>query len=80
MFLYRCSSLVGCKRNRARTTEIRAQFSKQTTKNRAQRERPNARTTKIWAQSSTQTKQDLGTILWAIDENMGTNLQASLAV
>ena len=29
-----------------------------------------------WAQSSTWTKQELGTILWAIDENMGTNLQA----
>ena len=29
--------------------------------------------TKIQAQSSTQTKQDLGTILWAIDDNMGPN-------
>ena len=35
-----------------------------------------ARTTKIRAQFSAQTKRDLGTILWAIDENMGTNLQA----
>ena len=34
------------------------------------------RTPKIWAHSSTRTKQDLGTILWAIDENIGTNLQA----
>ena len=33
-------------------------------------------TTEIQAQSSTRTKRDLGTILWAIDENMGTNLQA----
>ena len=33
-------------------------------------------TTKIWSQSSTRTKWGLGTILWAIDENMGTNLQA----
>ena len=28
------------------------------------------------SQSSMRTKQGLGTILWAIDENMGTNLQA----
>ena len=46
-----------------------------------ERERPSrahfhARTSKILAQSSTRTKRDLGTILWAIDENMGTNLQA----
>ena len=34
------------------------------------------RTAKIWAQSSTRTKQDLGTMMWAIDENMGRNLQA----
>ena len=33
-------------------------------------------TTKIWSQSSMRTKRGLGTILWAIDENMGTNLQA----
>ena len=32
--------------------------------------------TKIRSQSSTWTKRGLGTILWAIDENMGTNLQA----
>ena len=43
------------------------------------RERPSrahfyARTPKIRAQSSTQMKQDLGTNLWAIDENTGTNL------
>ena len=35
-----------------------------------------ARTTEIRSQSSTRTKRDLGTILWAIDENVGTNLQA----
>ena len=35
-----------------------------------------ARTPKIRAQASTRTKQDLGTILWPIDENVGTNLQA----
>ena len=76
-----CSTLVGkragCKRNwaqsNARTTKIRAQFSAQTTQNRAQFR---ARTTKIWSQSSTRTKRGLGTILWPIDENMGTNLQA----
>ena len=34
------------------------------------------RTTKIWAQFSAQTKRDLVTILWVIDENVGTNLQA----
>ena len=33
-------------------------------------------TNKIWAQSSTQMKRDIGKILWAVDENMGTNLQA----
>ena len=33
-------------------------------------------TTKIWSQSSMRTKRGLGTILWAIDENMSTNLQA----
>ena len=33
-------------------------------------------TTKIRSQSSTRMKRGLGTILWAIDENMGTNLQA----
>ena len=66
----------GCKRNWAqsstRATKIRAQFSAQTTKNRAQFR---ARTPTIWAQSSARTKQDRGTILWAIDENMGPNLQ-----
>ena len=63
------------------TTKIRSQFSVQTTKKNWAQFR--VRTPKIWAQSSTQTKQDLGTILWAIDENMGTDLQAlysSLAV
>ena len=35
-----------------------------------------ARTPTIRAQSSTRTKRGRGTILWAIDENMGTNLQA----
>ena len=44
-----------------------------------ERERPSrahfyARTPKVRAQSSTRMKQDLGTILWAIDENTGTNL------
>ena len=42
------------------------------------REKPKfGRTTKskIRSQSSTRTKRGLGTILWAIDENMGTNLQ-----
>ena len=34
------------------------------------------RTPKIRAHSSTRTKQDVDTILWAIDENIGTNLQA----
>ena len=67
----------GCKRNRAqssaRTTKIRAQFSARTTHNRAQFR---ARMTKIRSQSSTRTKRGLGTILWAIDENMGTNLLA----
>ena len=33
-------------------------------------------TTKIRSQPSTRTKRGLGTILWAIDKNMGTNLQA----
>ena len=54
-------------------------FSGQTTTNLAQfrvRTTFYVRTAKIWAQSSTRTKQDLGTILWAINENMGTNLQA----
>ena len=76
-----CSSQVGkragCKRNwaqsSARTTKIRAQFSAQTTQNRAHFY---SWTTKIWSQSSTRTKRGLGTLLWAIDENMGTNLQA----
>ena len=45
-----------------------------------ERERPSeahfyAWTTKIRSQSSTRTEQGLSTILWAIDENMGTNLQ-----
>ena len=57
----------------SRTTKIRAQFSARTTHNRAQFR---ARMTKIWSQSSTRTKRDLGTILWAIDEKMGTHLQA----
>ena len=35
-----------------------------------------ARMTKIRSQSSTWTKRGLGTIMWAIDENTGTNLQA----
>ena len=35
-----------------------------------------ARITKIRSQSSTWTKRSLGIILWAIDENMGINLQA----
>ena len=34
-----------------------------------------ARTTEIRARSSARTKPGLGTILWAIDENTGTNLQ-----
>ena len=55
------------------TIKIRAQFSARTTKNRAQFR---ARTPRIRARSSTRTKQDRGTILWAIDESMGTNLQA----
>ena len=33
-------------------------------------------TTKIRSPSSTRTKRGLGTILWTIDENMGTNPQA----
>ena len=33
-------------------------------------------TTKIRSQSGTRMKRGLGTILWAIDENTGTNLQA----
>ena len=37
-------------------------------------------TTKICLQSSMRMKRGLGTILWVIDENMGTNLQASSAV
>ena len=73
----RVGKRAGCKRNRAqfsaRTTKIRAQFSARTTKNLA---RFRARMPLgIRAQSSTRTKQDLGTILWAIDENLGTNLQ-----
>ena len=59
-----CSSYVGkragCERNRAqssaRTTEIRAQFSAQTTQNLLR-------------------VNDQNLVLWAIDENMGTNLQ-----
>ena len=76
-----------CKRNlvqsSARTTKIGAQFSAQTHKigHSLERERPSlahfySRTSKVRAQSSTRTKQDLGTVLWAIDKNMGTNLQA----
>ena len=48
-----------------------------------ERERPShfyARTIKIWSQSSTQMKQGLGTILWAIYENIGTNLQAVTSI
>ena len=62
-----CSSWVGkragCKRNWAQSS---------------------ARTTKIRAQFSAQTTQNLlrvndqNLVLWAIDENMGTNLQAFL--
>ena len=48
-------------------------FSAQTTQNWAHFY---SWTTKIWSQSSTRTKRGLGTLLWAIDENMGTNLQA----
>ena len=79
----RLGKRAGCKRNWAqssvRTTKIRAQFSAQTTQNRAQfraNDHFYAWTTKIRSQSSMQTKQDLGTILRAIDEIMGTNLQA----
>ena len=32
--------------------------------------------TKIRSQSSTRTKRGLGTVLWPINENMGTNMQA----
>ena len=39
------------------------------------RERP-----KFRAQFSARMKQGLGTILWAIDENMGTNLQAVTSI
>ena len=48
-------------------------FSAQTTQNWAHFY---SWTTKILSQSSTRTKRGLGTLLWAIDENMGTNLQA----
>ena len=37
-------------------------------------------TTKIRSQSSTRMKRGLGTILWPIDENMGTNLQAVTSI
>ena len=63
--LHQCSSRVGkragCKRiwaqSSLRTTEIRAQFSAQTTQNLLR-------------------VNDQNLVLWAIDENMGTNLQA----
>ena len=37
-------------------------------------------TTKSRSQSSTRKKRGLGTILWAIDENIGTNLQAIISI
>ena len=76
--------MAGCKRNwaqsSARTTKMRAQFSAQTTQNQAQfRARMTKSLTRerqIRSQSSMRMKRGLGTILWAIDENVGTDLQA----
>ena len=68
---------LGCERPKFGHNSVR---KRQKIGHSLERERPGrahfyAWTTKIWAQSRMRTKRDLGTILWAINKNMGTNLK-----